>query len=313
MTKDGKSVAPISFAVVVGGSGFFGKRLIHKLGPDRCIGTYRTNPSSNCIPFDAHAERLSTLVSRLGRPVSHVFVPYGQIDMEGCARDPEGTARTNVTSVTAVLQDALEMGARTIFVSTDYIFDGSRGPWREDDAPLPRMQYGTQKLAVERWMTERPGNWLIARFSKVVGGDTATHSTLGQWVLEAKAGKPMKAATDQVFSPAWVEDLVGALIALSETTATGTYHVAGPERFSRHGLQTLLMDHIKAVDGTIKTTVEPCSLRDFSFLEKRPLDTSLNIEKLQTLINWRYKSMDDLCKEVADQHFSSSRGSGSNV
>ena len=113
----------------------------------------------------------------------------------------------------------------------------------------------------------------------------------------------MRSATDQIFCPASVNDIAGAMIKLAETGLNGIYHVAGPEPLSRYDLNVMLMDAIRVVDERIGTTVKPCSLRDIPFLEERPLNTSLSTQKLRTAIAWPFQSMKDLCQEIARSEF----------
>jgi dTDP-4-dehydrorhamnose reductase len=113
----------------------------------------------------------------------------------------------------------------------------------------------------------------------------------------------MRCATDQIFSPAAVKDIAGALIKLAGAGTTGLYHLGGPEQFSRFGLLRLLIESIRAIAPDIKTDVVPCSLHDLPFLEKRPLNTSISIDKVQAKIGWNFTLMAQLCAEVAKRHF----------
>lgn len=255
------------------------------------------------VQFDATSGRLAELLKQLPADMTHVFVPFGLVNPEQCARDPSGSAEINVASVVRVLDDALNAGLVPVFVSTDYVYDGRKISPAEDEPQTPNTEYGRQKTAVERWLIDRNGPWLITRLSKVVSGDTTTHSVLGQWVNDIRAGRPMRSATDQIFCPASAIDIAGAMIKLSETGLTGIYHVAGPEPLSRYDLNVLLIDAIHAVDERIRATVEPCSLRDIPFLEERPLNTSLSTQKLRTAIGWPFQSMKELCQEIARSEF----------
>jgi dTDP-4-dehydrorhamnose reductase len=290
-------------ALVIGGSGFVGRRLSAMLGPTRSIATFRSHPLPGGVRFDATDERLSDLLARLERRPTHVLVLHGAIDMEGCARDPAGTAKVNIESGIRVLEDALNADLTPVYISTDYVFDGTRALWHETDVAVPRMAYGAQKLAVEQWLTGTGAPHLIVRFSKVVSGDTQTHSQLGQWVNEIRAGATMRCADDQFYTPVFLDDVAGVLIRLVEGGASGLYHLGGPERFSRINLLRLLAAKIRAVEPAVNPTIVPCSLHDLPFLEKRPLDTSLSIDKLQAALDWRFRPMDQLCAEIAAAHF----------
>jgi len=289
-------------ALVIGGSGYVGRAILARLGAARGIGTWHRHAVEGLRQFDA-AAGLRTLLRDLPNDMSHVFVPYGLINPEACARDPVATAKVNVDGVVRLLEDAFAAGLKPIFVSTDYVYDGTRGMRTEDEPQSPNTEYGRQKAAVERWLQARPEPWLIARLSKVVSGDTATHSVLGQWVNDIRAGTPMRSATDQVFSPAHVDDIAGALVALAEADLTGIYHVAGPAPLSRYDLNVMLVDAVRAADPGLSPAVEPCSLRDIPFLERRPLDTSLSVAKLRGATGSPFRSMAQACREVAAMHF----------
>ena len=235
--------------------------------------------------------------------MTHAFVLHGAIDIEACAGDPVGTAEINVEGVWRVLRGLLGAGIMPIYASTEYVFDGTHGAWRETDEPHPSTQYGIQKLEVERRLLADPRRSLIVRLSRVVGTERGTHSVLGPWLDEISAGKTIRCATDQVFSPADVRDIAGALIRLAGSGATGLYHLGGPEPFSRIGLLRLLLENIQAVAPGMRATIVPCSLHDLAFRETRPLNTSIAIDKLQAAIGWDFTPMATVCGELAERHF----------
>jgi dTDP-4-dehydrorhamnose reductase len=295
-------------AVVTGASGFIGRTILANLGPDKAVGTYHSRPSAGLLHFDTVQHSFADLKGLLNGDVSHVFLTHGAVNPELCARDPVGTAKVNVESILRLLSEIIAEGVTPVFLSTDYVFDGSRSLRKEDEPQTPNTEYGRQKAAVEQWLQSRQEPWLIARLSKVVSGDRNIHSVLGQWVNDICAGKVMRSATDQVFSPAHVEDVVGAMIRLADRGFTGIYNVAGSDPVSRYDLNKLLLGYIQSVNPAVKANLEPCSLRDIAFVERRPLDTSLSVEKLQQAINWPLRSMAQVCREIAEAEFKDQSG-----
>jgi dTDP-4-dehydrorhamnose reductase len=294
---------PSFLGLIVGASGFVGRRMREMLGPERSVPTFHSRPIPGGVRFDARSERLADVLRALPRRVSHVFVLYGAIDMEGCARDPVGTARVNVDSVVAMIDDIASFGAIPVYASTDYIFDGTRGGWRENDIAIPVMEYGRQKLAIEQHLRCLDLPWLATRFSKAVSGEKGTHSLLGQWVEDIQAGREMRCAADQVFSPAFVEDVAGVMVKLAAGGHTGLFNLAGPRAYSRLELLRLLVSRIQALRPGVTPRITPISLHDMPFLEKRPLDTSLDTTKLQRAIAHDFVEMTDLCDAIAREHF----------
>ncbi len=238
-------------ALVLGGSGYVGRKLLEILGEGRGIGTGHAHAKPGLVAFNAVQQRLSDLLEVLPGTFTHVFVCYGLVNPDQCARDPSGTAIINVESMIRVLSDAQSAGLIPIFLSTDYVYDGTRGLRREDEPQSPTTEYGRQKAAVEQWLQERPKQWMIARLSKVVGSETTIHSVLGQWVNDIRAGKPLRSATDQIFSPARVDDIARALIELAERDERGIVHVAGSP-LSRYDLNRLLVEAIKDIDPSVR-------------------------------------------------------------
>jgi dTDP-4-dehydrorhamnose reductase len=294
---------PMRRALVIGGSGFVGRALLSQLGRDRGVGTWHSKPSADLLQFDAVTGRLSELLSALPNDVTHLFLPFGITNPERCARDPAATRTVNVDGVIRLMEDAFLAGLVPIFVSSDYVHDGTRPLRTEDEPQAPTTEYGRQKTAVERWLQAREEPWLVARLSKVVSGNTSENGILGQWVNDIRAGRPMRSATDQIFSPALVDDISGAMIKLAEANLQGIYHVAGPEPISRYNLNRLLVESIRAVDARVEASVEACSLRDIPTLEQRPLNTSLSVAKLQAAIAWPFVSVTDLCRAIARAEF----------
>jgi dTDP-4-dehydrorhamnose reductase len=274
------------------------------------MGTYFRHAVPGSVPFDAvRADIRDLLARRFGR-FTHAFVLHAAGGVEACARDPVGTAELNVESVWRVLQALLDSGIVPVYVSSDYVFDGTRGGWREADRPAPATRYGVQKLEVEGRLSADRRPWLIVRLSRIVGTESGTHSVLGPWVEEIQRGMTLRCATDQVFSPVAVDDAAGALIRLAGSGATGLYHLGGPQPFSRIGLLRLLAASIQAVAPRVRVDIVPCSLHDLHFLEPRPLDTSVAIDKLQAAIDWKFAAMASLCAELAERHFGARRMMG---
>jgi hypothetical protein len=79
--------------------------------------------------------------------------------------------------------------------------------------------------------------------------------------------------------------------------------VAGPEALSRYALNKLLADAVRAVAPTRTVAIEPCSLREIPFRELRPLNTSLSVTKLESVLEGGFRRMADLCEEIARTEF----------
>jgi dTDP-4-dehydrorhamnose reductase len=288
-------------ALVVGGSGFLGQRLLGVLGR-RGVGTYVGKPFAGGISFDATRTRLADVEARLPADLSHVFILYGAVNPDWCARDPQATRQINVDSIVRLSEDCFARGLTPVFMSTDYVYDSQPHERSEDEPRSPTTEYGRQKSEVEAWLEKVDGPWLICRSSKIVSGDVGTHSVLGQWVEDIRAGRTIRCATDQIFTPGHVDDIATAMVELADAHRSGIYHVAGLESMSRYDLASLLVENVRRRTG-IAIAFESCKLSDIPFLEKRPLNTSIATAKLRGAISRRFMTMADLARDVAAFHF----------
>lgn len=195
-------------------------------------------------------------------------------DVDGCERDPAAAHAINAVGTQAVAQGAADCGARLVAVSTDYVFDGSRGNYSEADVPHPRNAYGASKLEGERLGAAAVPGAVIARTSVVFGPHKKNFVA---WLRgELAAGRPVRIVRDQRVSPTLSYDLAEQVLALMEAQATGVYHTAGATSLSRLEMAYAVADHF----GLRRDLITPITSDQLSWVAKRPLDATLNTAKV---------------------------------
>src|SRR5690606_30105480 len=118
--------------------------------------------------------------------------------------------------------------ARLIQVSTDFVFDGANGPYREDARPHPISFYGKSKLAAENAVRGAGlDQWAIARTVLVYGaGNELSRSNIALWVIDKLSkGEPIHVVTDQWRTPTYAPDLAAGLERLVRFNKGGIYHL----------------------------------------------------------------------------------------
>jgi dTDP-4-dehydrorhamnose reductase len=145
-----------------------------------------------------------------------------------CARDPEGSARINVTGTVTLADRLLARGIPVLFLSTDKVFDGSRAQVPADTPPSPVSEYGRQKAAAEAALSERMragAPAAILRLAKIVfpGMDL-----LRQWITILRAGKPIRAFDDMMMAPTPVALVAQAIERLLAEPGAGIFQLTGP-------------------------------------------------------------------------------------
>lgn len=177
--------------------------------------------------FRSHAEldvTDSAEVSRATKGAEVIIHLAALTHVDDCERRPEVALAVNAEGTRIVAEAAEEEGARVIFLSTDYVFDGTQdNEYVEEDAPAPINAYGRSKLRGERHVAARRGN-LIVRTSWVFGNG---RNFVGAILAAAGRGERMRVVDDQSGRPTSAEALASALAHLVEEPIEGIVHVAG--------------------------------------------------------------------------------------
>jgi dTDP-4-dehydrorhamnose reductase len=151
--------------------------------------------------------------------------------VEDCEADPATALTVNAIGAVNVARASAEAGARAVFLSTDYVFDGLKGVgYTEDDPVGPVNQYGVSKAAGERGVALACPDSLIVRISGLFGhaGSSGKGGNFIETVLrKAAAGETLSVVDDQRLSPTSADEAAGRLLRLLESGApAGTYHLA---------------------------------------------------------------------------------------
>jgi dTDP-4-dehydrorhamnose reductase len=283
--------------LIIGASGFIGQEVLRVLRPKRAVGTFNSHPFPGGVHFDVCTMRLSKLLELKGQ-FTHGVILISNPLIDDCARDPQRSWDMNVRAIIDIVGDLRAAGIVPVFASSDAVFDGRTGGY-DEDAPLsPIVTYGRHKAVVEWYLRILPQPWMIARMSKTISTVAGRRSIIGGWMDDLHAGRALRCARDQRFSPADVADVAKALVALAERGATGVFNLGGPHPLSRLELLEMLVRHIR-VYTPLRTDITACSIHDFSFAERRPLDTSLDSRKAYTTLGCAFREMDSLCAEAA--------------
>ena len=195
---------------------------------------------------------------------------------------------------------AREAGALMVHVSTDYVFDGTKGaPYEEDDPPHPLSAYGVSKLAGEMMVAASGAPFLIVRTSAVFasGGSRGKGGSFVERILaRARAGEALRVVDDQVLSPTYAPDLAAAVVALVEAGARGLFHVTGAGSTSWHGFAAAAL-RLAGLD----VRVQAVKAKDYAAPAARPAYSVLSNRRylslgLPALRDWQAALADLLAK-----------------
>ncbi len=210
-------------------------------------------------------------------------------DPDRCEREPEAAVALNVGASALLARVCQVRGVRLVALSTDLVFAGDRQVWAETDPTGPLLAYGRTKLAGEEaTRAECPGS-AVARVSLVVGcgfGPRPTASEAVAWSLGRQ--KRVRLFVDQFRTPVDAGSLAEALRRLLEGSATGTFHLGGPERLSRHELGVRTARRLGLDAGLI----EPVRAAQHALGAPRPADVSLDSARAHRELSWSPRALD---------------------
>ena len=227
--------------LVIGASGFIGRYVMRRLGasPDHDVsGTYWSRPAADDGNTWHQVELTDTpALERLFERVRpHLVIHLAAMADVGTAeREPERATAVNVAATATIARLCEQHGSRLIFVSTEYVYDGEGGPYREDRTPGPNTHYGRTKWEAEQevaWETEA---WSIVRTSIVYGWPEPGQRNFAPWLIEnLRNGRPYLAPADVMRTPVYVEHLVDGIARMVGLDCPGILHIAGRDWVSMH-------------------------------------------------------------------------------
>jgi len=282
-------------AVVIGGSGQIGSWLLRVLSErgHNAIGTYATVAFTNLVKLDAalQAEAAAWLTAQAPQVV---FYPAGFTWVDGCERDKARAYAANLEEPLNLARAAAALGARFVYFSTDYVFDGVDGPYSENSPTNPLSVYGRSKRDAEIALENELGEaQLTIRTSWVFGPERQGKNFAYQLARTLGAGQPLVCPSDQISSPGYGPDVARAAVLMAEEKLSGLIHAVGPEVIDR----VTFARAIASAFGFDPERIESRPTAELGQGAPRPLNGGLMTTRLDA---WRPGTMRPLAASLAD-------------
>lgn len=193
-------------------------------------------------------------------------------NVDECEANKELAYKINAEGTKGVAEIAKESGSFLIYVSTDYVFSGDKGMYKEDDEPNPISHYGYTKLMGEKYYCD-----CIVRPCVIYGAKPASGKVnFALWLMDKLRNKEeVKIVTDQYVTPTLNTNLAKMLLEIAERELKGIFHLAGATRVSRYDFALRIADKF----GLDKDLVIPSRMEEMKWIASRPTDSSLDTSK----------------------------------
>lgn len=249
--------------LIIGASGFIGKYLVRRLKETticEIFGTFFSGAikDQRCSWHRVELTDISGLerVFRLTKP--DVVVHLAAVaDVNTAEKHPERATLVNVSGTLSITRLCVQHQAKLVFVSTEYVFDGERGPYLEDDTPQPNTHYGQTKWEAEHLVSKLSTPWSILRTSIVYGWPPAGHRNYVPLLIDSlRKGFPFNGHTDVYRTPIYAEHLAAGIVELVAEDYSGILHIAGPEVVSMYQLASAVAKEFHLDRNLIVPTLE---------------------------------------------------------
>lgn len=277
--------------LITGANGFVGAYLVQLLSKEyRVIATGRND---NRLPFSHENIEYAELDFTRKENIDQVFAKYqpnvivhggAMSKPDDCELQKETAYTINVTGTQLLLDAAKTFNAFFVFLSTDFVFDGLKGNYKEEDETgTPVNYYGQTKLEAEQAVRQYPHSWSIIRTVLVYGKPISGRQNILTTVAATlQKGQSYTVFSDQVRTPTYVEDLVKAIKEIVDRRKTGTWHISGKDVRTPFEMAVATAKHLGLDEQLLKAVTRD----SFSQPALRPLKTGFDISKAKS--EWNF-------------------------
>ena len=267
---------------ITGGSGLLGGK-VAEIALERGYEVY-SGYNSHKPEFGEHVKfdlaNSNSIVKVIDEVKPDVIVHSAALtDVDKCEVEKELAYKINVEGTKVVAEMAKKLNSFLIYISTDYVFDGNKGMYKEEDETNPINYYGYTKLLGEKYCQD----FCIARTCVIYGAKPASGKVnFALWLIsKLKKGESVKIITDQFITPTLNTNLAKMALECAERELKGVFHLAGATRVSRFEFAR----EIARVFGLNGNLIIPAKMDEINWIAKRPRDSSLDTSKANKFLN----------------------------
>jgi len=279
--------------LITGANGLLGQHLVKlllKASTNDVIATSKSEPRFIIQDSRVHYYSLditdgiavNLLIEKLQPDTIIHCAALTQVDE--CEVNPIKAWEVNVTATRFLVDAAKKNNAFFIFVSTDFVFDGMHGPYKEEDTVNPVSYYGSTKVAAEKAVAESGLPFTIVRTCLLYGNILAgSRTNIIAWVKEnLEQDKKIKVVSDQWRTPTYIEDLAKGILLAAEKKAVGIFNISGDDFLSPFQMAIATAEFL----DLNASLIEKVDASVFTQAAKRPATTGFVIDKAKEILGF---------------------------
>jgi dTDP-4-dehydrorhamnose reductase len=279
--------------LVIGASGLVGSHCLKyfKEKNIEVIGTYRNFKTDDTVFFDPFEENCFNFLEEIDfKP--EVIIHCGALtNVDYCEDHQKESENQTLTSTEIIAEYCKKNNSRLVYISTDYVFDGLKGPYSEDDKTNPINVYGKHKLEAEL-VADKIGNCIIARVTNVYGEEERSKNFIANLLnlINSDSEKNFNLPFDQFATPIYAGDIAKMIYLLVIDNKKGIYNLSSTDYYNRYQLAQKVKSYFKKTNHII---LNPISTKSLNQKAKRPLNGGLiNIKFAKEYPHFVYTNVD---------------------
>jgi len=265
--------------LITGADGYMGSNLKKYLRRDYNIFSLLQKAGKNQKDvFEADITDFKAVEKIIKKVSPDVLIHTAAIsNLSECEKNKDLAYAVNFSGTKNIVDTINKFNLKTnlVFFSSDYIFDGEKGNYKEEDTPNPKTVYGKSKLQAEEYIKKQLKDYIICRTANIYGRGGNFFNFL---VDSLNENKKIEIFNDVFYTPTYIDYLLDCLKLLIEKDFKGVIHVSGPERVSRFEFAMKLM----TIFNQKRNLIIPVNQPQGGLIAK---DNSLNSELVRGLLN----------------------------
>ncbi|MDP2637741.1 MAG: SDR family oxidoreductase [Candidatus Levybacteria bacterium] len=279
-------------------TGLVGSRLVELLGDKYEFENLSRSTGVDIVNKENVLEKIKSSDAQI---VLHMAA---KTDVDGCEKDKTlgeaGEAwKINVEGTRNVADACLETNKKLIYISTDFVFDGEKNIYVEDDIPNPINWYGATKYEGEKIVKVLETPWIIARIAYPYRANFPKVDFARAILKRLKEGFPVMAVVDHIFTPTLIDDIALGIEDLIQNNGNGIFHVVGSQSLSPYDACFTIAKEFNLDDSRI---AEVTRTEFFNNRACRPFQLALKNDRIAKL-GIKMHTFEEGIREIKKQMF----------
>ena len=290
-------------AVIFGSNGLLGQNLVSRFSSAYEVIACSLEPSNfSLIDIPYHKvdmiNRSDVNDLLLAEKPDIIINAAAYTDVDGSEKERELCWNTNVRAVENIIDAAESFKPLLVQISSDYVFDGTQGDYKETDETNPNGNYAHSKMAAENIVVSNDLEYIIARTQVLYGTGNKVKLNFATWVISRlNHNQKIQVVSDQVGNPTLIDDLSESIFRLIESKEYGLFHVSGSEKISRYNFAKKIAEVFSLDDSLI----EKITTSELKQAAPRPMNSTFINDKLVNRIDWEPGNIESGLKRLKEK------------